>query len=162
MASMLRRFVLAAAATAALAAAVPSAASAQAKGKTEIVEEMSLKDLEKLLKGMGFEVSEAADGKALLFKLNDYNILLFSNGTNAQFLAYFDHKELKKKKNASVEHMNRWNREKRFSRAYLDKDGDPTIEWDVDFEGGVTTESVRVAVRTFRDVTTHFAGFLTE
>ena len=35
-----------------------------------------------------------------------------------------------------------WNRTKRFGRAYLDKDGDPWVEMDVDAERGMTTEGL--------------------
>ena len=37
---------------------------------------------------------------------------------------------------ATVEMMNEWNKAKRFSRAYIDKDGDPVLELDVDLDDG--------------------------
>ena len=32
--------------------------------------------------------------------------------------------------------MNEWNKAHRFSRAYIDKDGDPCIEGDLDLDSG--------------------------
>ena len=40
---------------------------------------------------------------------------------------------------ADVKKVNQWNATKRFGRAYIDKDGDPVIEMDVDLdEGGMS------------------------
>jgi len=39
--------------------------------------------------------------------------------------------------------MQRWNRTRRLGRAYFDGDGDPTIEWYVRLDGGVTPEHLR-------------------
>jgi len=44
---------------------------------------------------------------------------------------------------ATLEKVNKWNQEKRFSRAYLDEDGDPHLELDLDLEGGGTEDCVR-------------------
>lgn len=38
----------------------------------------------------------------------------------------------------SVAAMNRWNRDRRFSKAYLDAGGNPTVEFDINLAGGVT------------------------
>lgn len=148
----------------ALAAAVlvpDQAATAQSTRKAEVVEKMSLDDLEKLVKGMGFDAERSKNGKALLFRVNGYRATLVTYGENLQFTSWFDGKELKAGR-ATAEHMNKWNEKHRFSRAYIDQDGDAAIEYDVDMEGGVTLENIRVAVNTFRDVATMFARHLQE
>ena len=38
----------------------------------------------------------------------------------------------------TLESVNRWNRDKRFGKAYLDKEGDPRLEMDVNLDYGVT------------------------
>ena len=43
----------------------------------------------------------------------------------------------------TLESMNKWNREKRFSKAYLDVEGDAIIEMDTVLEGGVSKENMR-------------------
>lgn len=42
----------------------------------------------------------------------------------------------------TIESLNTWNREKRFSRAYLDNVGDPVLEWDVNLLGGVSLRNM--------------------
>ena len=42
----------------------------------------------------------------------------------------------------SMEHMNRWNQKKRYGKAFLDKDGDPTIELVVNLRYGVSYNNI--------------------
>lgn len=37
---------------------------------------------------------------------------------------------------ADIDRINRWNRDNRFGRAYIDKDGDPVVEMDIDLDDG--------------------------
>ncbi len=57
----------------------------------------------------------------------------------------------------SASQIAEWNRTKRFGRAYLDRQGDPWVEMDVDLEHGATTEALannitrwQLAMRTFK------------
>ena len=43
---------------------------------------------------------------------------------------------------ATLGDMNEWNKNKRFSRAYIDKDGDPVIELDVDLDDGGMSQAL--------------------
>ncbi len=59
---------------------------------------------------------------------------------------------------ASLDRMNNWNRDFRFGKAYVDSDGDPTIEMVVNMTGGVTPSYVRntlkwwtIVLRDFED-----------
>jgi hypothetical protein len=67
-----------------------------------------------------------------------------SNGQNLLLWTYVQ--------GGSLDKVNQWNKEKRFSRAYLDGDGDANVEWDIDLEGGVTMGAVREGIRTFQTV----------
>lgn len=51
---------------------------------------------------------------------------------------------------ANLSKINDWNRSKRYSRAYIDKDGDPVIELDLDLVGGVTPARFVDFVKTVR------------
>lgn len=42
----------------------------------------------------------------------------------------------------TVDHMNSWNQDKRFGKAYMDYDNDPVIEWDVNLFGGVSARNL--------------------
>lgn len=56
--------------------------------------------------------------------------------------------------------INRWNRDKRFGKAYLDNDRDPVLEWDVDMRGGVTEEYLREIVNRWARVLAEFKTFI--
>jgi Putative bacterial sensory transduction regulator len=42
----------------------------------------------------------------------------------------------------SMSQMNDWNKTKRFSRGYIDKDGDPVMEFDLDLDDGGMSEEL--------------------
>lgn len=48
--------------------------------------------------------------------------------------------------------INKWNQAHRFGRAYSDGDGDPVLEMDVDFEGGVHYENIVASMDTWRAI----------
>lgn len=52
------------------------------------------------------------------------------------FMGYTDAKE------TTLEHLNEWNRTKRFTRAYRDSDGDPVLEMDLDTDMGGMPEAL--------------------
>ncbi|RIH81831.1 putative bacterial sensory transduction regulator [Meiothermus luteus] len=49
----------------------------------------------------------------------------------------------------SLEEVNEWNQNKRFSRAYLDSDGDPWVESELHLRFGVTSETIRFFLAVF-------------
>lgn len=55
--------------------------------------------------------------------------------------------------------VNAWNYEKRFAKTYLDSDGDLVLEWDVDFDGGVSVPFISESVQTFQTMLTAFDRF---
>ncbi len=57
---------------------------------------------------------------------------------------------------ANHEIVNQFDTEKRFGRAYLDRDGDPVLESDLDLEGGVTEARVLDYLRTYNQLMVHF------
>jgi hypothetical protein len=59
----------------------------------------------------------------------------------------------------TLERINAWNREKRFSRAFLD-DGDPVLESDLGLTGGVTRETVVSFLKTFEVSLSEFATWI--
>lgn len=55
--------------------------------------------------------------------------------------------------------VNAWNYEKRFAKAYLDRDGDLVLEWDVDLDGGVSVAYVAESIATFQTMLNTFDRF---
>ena len=44
--------------------------------------------------------------------------------------------------NTSLNQINEWNKSKRFSRVYIDKDGDPVMEFDIDLDDGGMSQAL--------------------
>jgi hypothetical protein len=60
----------------------------------------------------------------------------------------------------SLERVNEWNRKKRFSRAYLDEEGHPVLEADLNLAGGVADRSIRVFLDLFEESLRAFAAWI--
>ncbi|AFV77230.1 hypothetical protein Theos_2239 (plasmid) [Thermus oshimai JL-2] len=64
------------------------------------------------------------------------------------------------KEKPSLERINAWNRERRFSRAYLDEEGDPVLEADLDLEGGVADRAILAFIDLFEENLRAFASWI--
>ena len=53
--------------------------------------------------------------------------------------------------------IDRWNRTRRFGKGYLDRVGDPVVEFDLDVEGGVAEANVTEFLRRSIRETTRYA-----
>lgn len=80
---------------------------------------------------------------------NDQNL----NCTSVQFRAWWTTEG-----RITLEQVNQWNRDRRFSAAYLDSNNNATIEWDMTLAGGVTAVNFddgiqwwHTVLRQFRD-----------
>lgn len=112
----------------------------------QVVETISAPDLKALVQAEGFsDVTFDSDGE-LIVKMNGYRVLIIpreNKNTAIKFRFSIQHKA------ATLEAMNRWNSKKKFTDAYLDSDGDPSLDMDVDLAGGVTRARIKDAIRTF-------------
>ncbi len=117
-----------------MAAATPAAAQVVASGDS----------IASVLRDRGYqaELTKDSDGDPMIRSGAGGSkfIILFMGCTNnkgctsIQFYAGF-----KSSGSTSVGKMNDWNRTKRFARGYIDNDGDPVVEMDIDLdEGGMS------------------------
>ena len=120
----------------------------------EVLTEVSTEQLQKMLESMGYDVHQPKED-VLQFAIEGHTAVLFNKKTNVQFYSFF-----KKQKRMDLKKVNEWNATKRFSRAYLDQDGDAVIEWDVDLEGGTTAGALKESIRTYRLGVMTFVRFL--
>ncbi len=60
----------------------------------------------------------------------------------------------------TIERMNEWNAGKRFGKAAIDKDGDATIEYNVNLLGGVCNANFDETVNWWSTVLREFLGFI--
>jgi hypothetical protein len=120
----------------------------------EVITSISVGDLRSLLSEMGFEPrSLEGQDNAWAVQMADRPVLIRIGGEGKNLLLW------SYVQGGSINKVNEWNKEKRFSRAYLDGDGDANVEWDIDLEGGVTVDAVREGIRTFQSVVQIFKGY---
>ena len=60
----------------------------------------------------------------------------------------------------SYEDMNKWNRENRLSRAYLDSRSYPAIEADLLSDGGITKENLKAFFKEFDNSVSSFREYI--
>lgn len=118
-----------------------------------------------LMKGAGYraEIKGEKAERHIVAASSGYDFRIFTFGCDddgkncksVQFFIAFDTKV-----SPSLEKMNDYARNNRWGRVYLDKDGDPAIEFDVDLEkGGMSEELFLDNVEYWDVVMTRFADF---
>ncbi|MEZ4432641.1 MAG: YbjN domain-containing protein [bacterium] len=124
-------------------AARPAASPAPAAGGGEVIHTATIDMYAQAITDAGFSIIGRTD-RFIQFDMGGFRVQLFPRETSAWLLAGFtaDGRVLPGR-------INEWNRTKRFSRAYLDGEGDPIIESDIDLEGGITQKAMVAWIRTF-------------
>lgn len=102
-----------------------------------LIKTISISQLESIAKQEGYSVTRDKDGD-LKWKLEGYSSYLVVAGDHQsiQFYVGFDDSHV------SWQAINRWNRNRIYSRSYLDDEGSPFLELDLDLEGGVSQARV--------------------
>ena len=126
-------------------AAAPAAdsASAAAAAADRAISRMTGDELAAILKEEGY-VAKVEKPSVVSMKIEGYKTLLLIADYHESLQAYAAFKSSK----ATLQRINEWNKGKRYSRAYIDKDGDPVIELDLDLVGGVQKERIADFIRT--------------
>jgi hypothetical protein len=119
----------------------------------EVLERITVERMQAMIQHEGFpDVSVDPDGD-LIVRMNGYRVLVsVSQNDFSVVLLRFALSGTR----ATLRDVNEWNSSKLFSRAYIDEDGDPVLEMDVDLAGGVTVARLRDLVRTFAQVQADF------
>ena len=120
---------------------VVNANSATAESR-EVFTTCSNRMIENTLKGMGHTFTEL-ENNAYRFEVDGFKIVIFNKSEDVQLYAGWD------LDGTTLNRVNEFNREKRWAKAYLDDEGDPVIEADLDFEGGVTQDSFERFIKLF-------------
>lgn len=118
---------------------------AQLAGRdTAVVEKINAEQLAAILQSEGY--AGEVDGGMVRWKIEGKRtqLLISKTGNAVQFHAAFADG------NATLKRVNEWNKSKRFSRTYLDDEGDPHLELDLDMEGGVTNARIKSFLKTCR------------
>jgi len=147
-----------------LLAAVIGAWSIPAHG--QMVKAQDPDSVVRALKSAGYEAEVGADkdgsptvtstASGSRFMIFFYNCTGGKSCATVQFFASYEVKPA-----VTLDKINQWNREQRFGRAYLDKDGDPVVEMDLDLDdGGVSTPLFKDNVEFWVSVLGRFETFI--
>jgi hypothetical protein len=117
-------------------------------------------EMEQMMKTLGFQYeikTDSAGDPMLAFKQAQLRVgLYFYHKVGGQYTAIQLSTGFSMSNGPSLEKINEWNRTKRYARAYLDKEGDPRVEVDLDLEGGVTEGAIKELFRTNSAVLAQF------
>ena len=141
---------------------------AVAQGQTpvqapQVVTSLTPREMEAILREVGYRYERVEEGARVFFSLRmgGLRALLFltdCRGGRCGSLQLFAGFSMRNP--PTLERINAWNQEKRFSRAYLDKDGDPVLESELDLEGGVTRRAIISFLDTFERSLSRFATWI--
>lgn len=92
-----------------------------------------------------------ANMDGVVYTISFLNCTNGQNCSSVQFRAWWNSEG-----SHDVEAMNNWNRERRFSDAYIDSRGNATIEYDVNLAGGVTAVNFDDTVQWWQAVLREF------
>lgn len=125
--------------------AFASASVANAQG-SQVVETITSEQMRSLFHDQGFSNVEIDSDDDLIVRMQGYGILVFVRGNNYSNIQY---RFSVGGTSTTMRDVNDWNRSKKFTKAYLDNDGDPVLEMDVDLEGGVTWKRIEDSILTY-------------
>lgn len=121
-----------------------------------VVQTLNSAQMTALLQDQGFSNVEIDRDDDIIVRMQGYRVLVIVRGGNYSRILY---RFALAGTSATLRDVNEWNRTKLFTRAYLDNDGDPVLEMDVDLDGGVTIARIKDSIRTYN---VSLAAFLRE
>ncbi|MFC1512225.1 YbjN domain-containing protein [Candidatus Latescibacterota bacterium] len=117
-----------------------------AQQSEQVYETISKSQIMSIMQGEGYAVSYD-EREEILWKLegNPTYIYFIDDDQSIMFWAGVE------SDNTTLRNVNDWNMNARYSRAYIDEEGDPILELDLDLEGGVTRDRIVDFLITCRD-----------
>lgn len=144
------------------------ALSAAAPARAELINATNPATIKAIVESRGWPatiVSKTGDDPYIESNRNGLKFLvLFMNceeGKRCKTLQYY--MGFSDAKDVTLERLNKWNKEKRFARAYRDDVGDPVLEMDVDLDfAGIPRENVGETFNTWASLMDSFREFVFE
>lgn len=113
--------------------------------RAEVLAQVSTGVIADLMKEEGYATTIDKDGD-LVWKIDGVTTLLLLD-PKAKAISF---RVSYKNERTTLKMVNDWNRTTRFSQSYLDDEGDPVLQSDLQFEGGITRERVLDYLRLCR------------
>ncbi|HXI86239.1 MAG TPA: YbjN domain-containing protein [Parvularculaceae bacterium] len=121
-----------------LAVAPLTAASAASIGRAQI---------EDILKQEGYSVEEYKSNM-LVVSVGDQQVLVAVTGADGD-VSYITYLQGLSKRDVALSFLTKFNSEVKFGRAYVDRDGDVTLQMDRNSSGGVTLSNIKSDFEVF-------------
>lgn len=122
----------------------PGPAQADDRDK-DVVSNMSAARIERIMQSFRDVKSfKEVDDGAYSFEIDSTRVLIINKGDTLQLVS------MHSKKKVTLSRLNEWNRTRRFTRAFVDKDGDVFLAADLELTGGVTEKNVKEWFLTYR------------
>lgn len=126
-----------------------------------ILTHVKVDDVIAVLDEMEIKFEQTIDNEGdpkLVFDIDEYRTSLFFYSCNAELecrsLLLYSAYSLTD--GGSLENVNNWNQRKRFTRAFMEKDGDITLESDLQVEGGITPGAIKEFIFRFQRMLPEF------
>ena len=120
----------------------------------KVVKKATARFIETLRDKLDLEYKPSGDN-GYLIKLDGVKMLVLIEKTSGIML-YCGFQGVK----VNTVKINEWNKKHRFTRAYIDDTNDPVLESDLDFDGGVTLESLKIFITAFKAAAIEYKKFL--
>lgn len=133
-------------ATLSLPASAQSGAPGGIGGSQKVIQTITTREVANLLGAAGFTELEIDKDDDIVVKMQGYKVLLMVGTNQYRWLLF---KFAVEGTALDVKALNDWNRSVKYSRAYIDEDGDAILESDQDLAGGVTPQRIREFARSF-------------
>jgi hypothetical protein len=112
-----------------------------------IYEKISSPQLKTILTQEGYTGVEINGSDDLTVTMHNFSVLVMVRGNEYRNIQF----RFVARTSSSLDFVNTWNRDKSYTKAYLDSEENPVIEMDIDLTGGVTEERIKDGVSTFRN-----------
>lgn len=127
------------------------------KAFNELVKKFSDDDLVALLKSEGYSGAKVKREGAIRIKIDGKTYMMY-NSKRGDLQMYYGISGV----DLRYKDVNQWNYEKKYSKAYLDKDMDVALESDLEAEAGLTRQQVLEFLDTFVGSVSVFRDFVRE
>ena len=121
--------------------------------RSTVIESITSQRAAELLREAGFPGSEIDEDGDIIVSMQGYRVLFLVGSYKGKTISA---RFALAGTSATIDTVNAFDKEKRFGRAFLDDDGDPVLESDLDLEGGVTEARVKDFFRTYNELMVHF------
>jgi len=133
----------------------PAPAPAPKAGGSTLVRQVSVGDLADVARELGYTDVQQRSNNSMTYRSFGHIMACYVERNGDLRLVY-----AVRKRGISVQQVNTWNRDRRLSRAFIDKDGDPVLETDLLSEAGMTRGQILSTFRTFDTSVKEFRKYI--